>query len=396
MSVSLWMDSQKGQFGQRKEHSFDVVIIGGGIAGLSAAYWLAKEDNDLRIALVEKYCLGDGATGRNAGFITCGSVEHFNRLCESFGKEKALEIWKFSEENLRLLKEEIITGEAQQEKLLFEEKGSFSLASTKEEFSELKKSASLMEELGIAVEVLEEEAINKRLGAEGFCGGIKYIGDASIHPLALINAIKEHLMGRVDFFENHEVFAIESEGDQKRVMTRGARFNCDMVVMATNGYSPILHDFFKDKIFPTRGQILATEAVPRFMEGPCYANFVLDYFRQLPSGEMVIGGFRQLQKDVEVGYSDETTDIIQKALEDFLAKHIPKLKNVKVTHRWSGIMGFSADGQPLVGALPTDNQIYFLGGFTAHGLGLAFHCGKVLADSVFGRPIPDFISAKRF
>jgi len=397
------MDSQKGQLGHRQEHSFDVVIIGGGIAGLSAAYWLAKEDSELRIALVEKYRLGDGATGRNAGFITCGSVEHFNRLCESFGKEKALEIWKFSEENLRLLKEEIIESKFvskdqkdQKEKLLFEEKGSFSLASTKEELTELKKSAALMKELGIAVEVLNEDGVKKRLGAEGFCGGIKYMGDASIHPLALINEIKERLNDRVEFFENHEVFDIESHGEQKRVMTRGARFNCNMVVMATNGYSPLLHEFFKDKIFPTRGQILATEAVPRFMEGPCYANFVLDYFRQLPSGEMVIGGFRQLQKDVEVGYSDETTDVIQKALEDFLAKHIPKLKDVKISHRWSGIMGFSADGQPLVGALPTDNQIYFLGGFTAHGLGLAFHCGKVLADSVFGRPIPDFISAKRF
>ena len=54
------------------------------------------------------------------------------------------------------------------------------------------------------------------------------------------------------------------------------------------------------------------------MEGPCYANFVLDYFRQLPTGELIIGGFRQLQKDVEVGLSDEVTDVIQVALEEFL------------------------------------------------------------------------------
>ena len=111
---------------------------------------------------------------------------------------------------------------------------------------------------------------------------------------------------------------------------------------------------------------------------------------------MVIGGFRQLQKDVEVGYSDETTDLIQDALEDFLRKHIPKIKGAKITHRWTGIMGFSADGEPMVGSLPTDNQIFFLGGFTAHGLGLAFHSGKCLADAIFGREIPGFISAKRF
>ena len=76
------------------------------------------------------------------------------------------------------------------------------------------------------------------------------------------------------------------------------------------------------------------------MEGPCYANFVLDYFRQLPTGELIIGGFRQLQKETELGYSDETTDLIQNSLELFLRKHLPKFKDAKITHRWSGVMGF--------------------------------------------------------
>ncbi len=394
MSVSLWMDQ-----GHLKENTqtFDIVVIGGGIAGMSAAYWLAKTEPSMKIAVVEKHRFGDGATGRNAGFITCGSVEHFNRLVENFGKEKALEIWRFSEDNLRFLKEEIIQG--QEKGLLFEHLGSFSLASTDKEFEELKESADLMAKLKIDVEVLEQKAIEERLGAEAFVGGIKYVNDASVHPLKLLHAIKtkiEQGPGQVSFFENHEVYDIADNGDDKLVKTRGGHFSCPMVVMATNGYSPQIYSYFKDKIFPTRGQILATEAVPRFMEGPCYANFVLDYFRQLPTGELVIGGFRQLQKDVEVGYSDEITDVIQEALEEFIRKHIPAVRQAKITHRWSGIMGFSADGQPIVGALPTDSQVAFLGGFTAHGLGLAFHAGKVLSESLMGQALPQFISAKRF
>jgi glycine/D-amino acid oxidase-like deaminating enzyme len=393
MSVSLWMDQGR----QKEGHTFDIVIIGGGIAGLSAAYWLSKTEPEMSIAVVEKHRFGDGATGRNAGFITCGSVEHFNRLVENFGEQKALEIWRFSEDNLRFLKEEIIQG--QEEELLFEHLGSFSLASTDKEFEELKESASLMEKLNIDVEVLEESDIHKRLGAEAFVGGIKYVKDASVHPLKLLHAIKgkiEKEGRKVSFFENHEVYEIAESGEDKLVRTRGGSFTCPMVVMATNGYSPQIYSYFKDKIFPTRGQILATGPVPRFMEGPCYANFVLDYFRQLPTGELVIGGFRQLQKDVEVGYSDETTDVIQEALEEFIRKHIPAVRQAKITHRWSGIMGFSADGQPIVGALPTDNQVAFLGGFTAHGLGLAFHAGKILSEGLMGAPLPDFITAKRF
>ena len=170
-----------------------------------------------------------------------------------------------------------------------------------------------------------------------------------------------------------------------------------MVVIATNGYSSLINKYFENKIFATKGQILVTEPMnERFMEGPCYANFVLDYFRQLPTGHMLIGGFRQLEKETEVGYSDHTTAKIQSALEEFLRHHIPKVKTAKIVYRWSGIMGFSVDGQPLVGALPEDSQIMFVGGFTGHGLGLSFNSAKTMVDAMYGRPIPKFISAKRF
>jgi gamma-glutamylputrescine oxidase len=351
MSVSFWQDS-----GSTNKIQKDIVIIGGGLAGLSAAYWLQQEDLSLEIAVVEKYEIGSGASGRNAGFITCGSVEHFNRLVSKHGREEALAIWGFSETNLKLLKEHIIKGS--EDDLLFEHQGSFSLASTDTEFKELQASTELMNSFNINVERVDLSDIKLRLGAEGFVGGIKYIDDATVHPLKMLQTIRtkiEKIGNNVEFFENHEVA----------------------------------------KIFTTRGQILITEKVPPFMEAACYANFVLDYFRQLPTGELLIGGFRQLQKDVETGYSDQTTETIQKALEELLQIHNPAVREAKITHRWSGIMGFSVDGQPMVGALPTDPQLYLVGGFTAHGLGLAFNAGKTLVDAMFDRAVPAWISAKR-
>ncbi len=390
MSVSTWQDRS-----QKQVKTADIVIIGGGIAGLSSAYWINKYDPGLKIIIIEKGELGAGATGRNAGFITCGSVEHFNRLVGKHGIDEAAKIWDFSETNLKLLKEEIIQGN--EKKILFEQKGSFSLASTDSEIVELKESAAVMEKLKIEVDFLNEAEVKKRLGAEGFVGGIKYCGDASVHPIFLLDLLRKNVEDKVEICENHEVFSVENFEGNKLVKTNKCYFDTPVVVYATNGYSALMNKFFVDKIFPTRGQILATEAVPLFMEGPCYANFVLDYFRQLPTGQMVIGGFRQLQKDVEKGYSDETSEVIQEALEKFLHQHIPAVRKAKITHRWSGIMGFSVDGQPLIGALPGDEQCYFLGGFTGHGLGLAFHSAKVLADSLFGHAaIPSYLTAKRF
>ncbi|MCB0351130.1 MAG: FAD-binding oxidoreductase [Bdellovibrionales bacterium] len=386
MSVSYWLDQSNG-----KVKTYDIAIVGAGIAGFSVAYWLKKEDPNMKIAIIDKGTIGSGATGRNAGFITCGSVEHFNRLCERWGKKTALEMWRFSEVNLALLKEHIIQDDKHLE---FDNSGTFSLASTQEEFHELKETMTLMQSMDISVEALEQNAIEKRLGVAEFVGGIKYTQDASIHPVRLLNKMKSLL--DVDVIEFAEVYDIETLSTGSVLLkTQSAHIEASVAVLTMNGYSSDLKKYFADKIYPTRGQIMVTEPVPRFMEGPCYANFVLDYFRQLQDGRVLIGGFRQLEKATEVGFSEHTTDVIQSSLYEFLQKHIPVLKNKKVTHRWAGVMGFSFDGQPLIGALPDQPQVYFAGGFTGHGIGLAFHSGKALVDLMYDRVIPDFISAKR-
>jgi hypothetical protein len=188
MSVSYWMDSLGFEKAQK---NYDIVIVGAGIAGLSTYYWLKKEDPTLKIAIIDKNEFGFGASGRNAGFITCGSVEYFNRLVGTHGIEKAIEIWNFSEKNLELLTDEILNTKEIQDECGFERKGSFSLASTNEELKELTDSAKIMLENKIDVEILDQSEVQKRLGVKEFVGGIKYVKDASIHPLKLLKAIIE-------------------------------------------------------------------------------------------------------------------------------------------------------------------------------------------------------------
>ena len=99
MSTSFWLDRTD----KNSKKNFDVIIVGAGISGLSTAYWLEQEDPSLKIAILEKNRLGYGASGRNAGFVTCGSVEHFNRMIGKHGKDQAVDIWRFSETNLKLI-----------------------------------------------------------------------------------------------------------------------------------------------------------------------------------------------------------------------------------------------------------------------------------------------------
>jgi len=389
MSTSYWLDRTP----KTEKRIYDAVIVGAGISGLSTAYWLQKEDPSLKIAIVEKSRLAFGASGRNAGFITCGSVEHFNRMINKHGLEGATAIWRFAQENLRLLKEEII--QDQGDSLGFEHNGAYSLAAQENEFAELKVVAATMDKLKIRTEVIEGDAIATRVGARNFCGGIRYLDDASVNPVALINHLRSKV--KADLFEGVEARGIEETSDGTRLLkTDGGDFEGAMILMNLNGYSSTLHPWFADKVYPTRGQCLMMEPVKRFMDAPCYANFYLDYFRQLPTGELLIGGFRQVEKETEVGISDHITEPIQRALHEFVVKHLPQFENAKVTHRWSGVMGFARDGEPMVGSLPDDNQVFFAGGYTAHGIGLAFHTTKCLVDMVYGREVPKWLSARRF
>lgn len=389
MSTSFWLDRSP----KSEKKVYDAIIVGAGISGLSTAYWLQNEDPSLKIAIVEKSRLAFGASGRNAGFITCGSVEHFNRMITKHGLERATEIWRFGQENLRLLEERIIQDDGA--KLGFEHAGAYSLAAQPNEFEELKSVSKTMGTLGIRTEILEAGDVNHRVGAREFVGGIKYLDDASVNPVALVNQMRSKV--KVDLFESVEAHGWEATSEGTRILkTDVGDFEGAMILLNLNGYSSALHPWFADKIFPTRGQCLMMEAVPRFMDAPCYANFYLDYFRQVPSGELLIGGFRQVEKATEVGTSDHITEPIQKALHEFVVRHLPQYKNAKVTHRWSGVMGFARDGEPMVGSLPNDPQIFFAGGYTAHGIGLSFHTTKCLVDCVYGREVPPWLSARRF
>lgn len=389
MSLSYW-----SQINSKKvKAKADICIVGGGLSGLSTAYWLNKEDPNLSIAIVEKHQLGSGATGKNAGFVTCGSVEHFNRMVSKYGKNKALEIWRFAETNLQLLQSEIfqISGAPQS----FQQRGAFSLASKDSEMEELKQVAKIMTEESIAVEVLDAEGVSQRLGAKSFIGGIKYIQDAEVDPLQLLMTLKKNI--KANFYENCEVSQVHDTGSGTRqVIASGLELECQIVIYCLNGYAAAMDSYFEDKIYPTRGQIMVLEPVAPFMEGPCYANFYLDYFRQLQDGSLLIGGFRQLESDTEKGYSDHTTEKIQKALHDFVLNHLPQYREAKVSHRWAGVMGFSVDGEPMIGSLPSDNQVFFCGGFTGHGVGLSFHTAKCLVDMIFDRDVPGWLSARRF
>jgi len=381
MTVSLWQDRSS-----EAEHAADFVVIGAGISGASAAYWLTEHGQD--VVVVDAGGVASGASGRSGGMLLLGTADPYSRVVDLFGRERAAEIWSFTHENRALLLERVIDGA---ERELRAVRGGTASASVSEhEQRELERSGELLAGDGFPMELLDRSAIREALRTEAFFGGLRDPAGLTVDPSRLTERVLGLALARgARVFPHHEVFRIEDEGDEVLVVTTRARFRAQMVLLCANAYSPLVHPHFAERVYPTRGQMLATEPLPRrITPWGVYADFGYEYFWQLPSGELVAGGWRQHHADAEKGYSDETTAEVQDGLFGFLVSVFPELASVRVTHRWTGVMGFSGDGLPFVGELPGRPRVKYLAGHTGHGLGFGFLAARALVRTALdGEPV---------
>lgn len=390
MTQAYWQD-YKLNTQTSKLKNYDYVIIGGGIAGLSTAYWLLQKDPHLKIGIIEKHQIGFGASGRNAGFMTCGSTEHFIKLKDQFGLDKATEIWKFSEDNRKLLQKHIIQDDAT--KVDFKITGSCTVAANSERWAYYQDAAKIMRQQKIDVYEVNAAEMNRDYGITGFEGGIVYASDGYVHPIKLLDQILNKL--NVHIHENSEVQSLMHANEGVVVKTNKEELSAAKVIVTVNAYLPLVNQKFANLIVPGRGQILLTKPMPEFVKGPCYLTKHLCYFRQLPTGELLIGGFRNLATEAEKTYADQTTDIIQNALLDFVRNHFRFGPQVEILRQWSGIMGYSSDGQMIIGSLANEPHIHYLAGCSGHGLGLSFKAAQTLVDGIYGAEIPQHLQIQR-
>lgn len=388
MSISYWNSAS-----DKKKIETDFLVIGGGIAGLSSAYWLEKNFPKSKIALIERHKIGSGASGRNAGFVTCGSSEHFAKLVTDFGPEKAIEIWKFSEQNRELLKSEVIKGNA--DKLLFGSTGSCTVAASDADYSRYITLADTMAKLGIDVELINEAKITSDYAVKGFKGGIEYKHDGEVHPILLLKELRS-LLKNTEIIEDQEICKMESVSGVY-CETQHLRIQSQKVLVTLNGYLGLFWPNWEKLVRPQRGQVIVTEPLPKRIKGPCYLTKHLCYFRQMPTGELLIGGFRNLDLENENTYIDQVSEKIQNALFDFTKNFFDFTAHAKIKNRWSGIMGFTPDGQMIIGETPQFKNVHLMAGCSGHGMGLLFHAAKVLVESLNdARAIPSHLSLNRY
>ena len=375
MTVSYWQQSAANE-----PRRFDYIVVGGGIVGVSAAYWYHKMHPDHSVAIIEARSLASGASGRNAGFILQGTATDFLTDIERYGSDVAGRVYRLTCRN-----RDLIESELSHETIGFRATGSIIAAATKEEDERLIASVGPVRAAGGRVIHLTKDETARRLQSQGFFGSLLVSTGATVNPVRLLHEVARKSKATV--VENRVVDAIDNSGDLTVVRVGSQSYEAPAVTVATNAYLPQLFPSLSRYVRPVRAQMLSTEPVSSITLGyPVYSHHGYYYLRQTDNGNLLVGGARHLHKEQEVGYDDQTTVELQADLIKYLKDHFPSAGSPRILNRWSGVMGFSPDGLPSIGKLPgLTGPNYWAAGFTGHGMSIGFLIGHTLAQLATGK-----------
>ncbi len=358
------------------EQDADVVIVGGGITGVTLAYTLA--DEGASAVVLEGGLIAGSASGRNAGFLLAAPAEPYTEAIALWGRGGAravLEIGRRTHERVRQLVETL------EIECDYRRTGSVRLTRTEEEAEDQRASLPLMRADGFPAQEVGPATIMSR-GHEHFTSAFVTEEDGEFHPVRFLHGVARAAERRgAKLFAHSALTSARWISGGWEARTALGMVRARTLVIATNAYAPRLCPALGPLIAPRRSQMLVTAPIAREVAvRPTYAHWGYQYWRQAPDGRLLIGGWRDLDLDAESGFDEVTTPKIQAGIEHGLAELVPE--GIAIERRWSGIMGFARDGRPLVGWLDAEHHLAISAGYTGHGMGMAAACTLDLAQKL--------------
>lgn len=328
---------------------FDVLIIGSGIVGLSAALSLKSQKPKLKIGVLEAGFLPAGASTKNAGFACFGSISELIEELKTSSEEQIAALIELRWKGLEKLRKNL--GD---KAILFEQYGGFEVfKATESDFAKtcIEQISYFNKLLGPLIGKTDIYAVNNTKITEFGINGItnliqnKYEGQINTGKMMLALLSKVQGLG-VSVFNNCRVKKIESKLNEQVLITNQGKLRAKSIILATNAFGAELIP--KLDVIPGRGQILITEPINGLkIKGSFHYNRGYTYFRNIDD-RILLGGGRDLDFEAEQTLEPGITDIIQESLEKLLFDTILPKQKVKIEHRWSGVMGFGKELKPIV------------------------------------------------
>jgi glycine/D-amino acid oxidase-like deaminating enzyme len=362
----------------------DVVVIGGGYAGLAAAHEVASAG---RTALVlEKGPIGWGAHSRNGGMAIPELKAGPASLKRSYG-ELGLRMHREVNEAFDDL-EALIADE--QLACDYERSGQLYLAHAPRIVPHLRAlAAEHAEEFGEPVRFVPRDELGEEIGSTAFHGGVVFDRTGSLHPARLHDALlRRALDAGAQVRDRCAATGLRDDGGARgrfRTTTEAGVVTSDHVIVTTNAYADALLPELARRVLPIGSFIVATEPLdPELARSvsPKGRMFVdtknlLFYWRLSPDRRVVFGGRRSLQHATVA----EAAEHLARSL---VAIH-PQLAGVRLTHRWGGNVAMTLDRMPHVGRA---RGAWYATGCNGSGVALNTWLGHRLGRVVLGRAAP--------
>jgi gamma-glutamylputrescine oxidase len=356
----------------------DVCVIGGGIAGCSTALHLAERG--YRVVLLEAKRIGWGASGRSGGQAIVGYASGQQKLVDSVGVSDARKLWDLTVESLALLRE-LVARHGIECDLHW---GQLSVGiKPRHRDALIAEQRDLAERFGYRqLRLLERDEVESLLATKRYCTGVYDSGGGHLHPLnyTLGLAAAARAAG-VRIFENSAVTRLE-QTDPAIAVCAGGRIKARFIALCCNAYVNGLVPRIRARIMPVGTYIVATEPLgeARMTElmrenvGVTDTNFVLDYFRRSADHRLLFGG--------RVSYSGLDARNTASATRQRMLNVFPQLADARIEHAWGGYVDITMNRAPDFGRLAPN--IYYLQGFSGHGIALTGIAGKLVAEAVAG------------
>ncbi|HEY0389979.1 MAG TPA: FAD-dependent oxidoreductase [Gaiellales bacterium] len=390
---SLWQEQHTGRACPTLDETAtaDVCIVGAGVTGTACAWRLLE--HGLGTVLLDGRSAAASASGRNAGFAVAEASLEPVELARRVGERRAAELLGAIRDELdRMVGLAVELGIPQ----AVSRTGSLWVG-TGDEAAEMAATASALRAAGIRCTAAPELIPEPMRAAH--TAALHVPDDASLLPAAWVRTLAAGAVDRgARMFERSPVTSIDRHGDGWHVGTAAGCVAAGAVVVACDGLIPRLLPQLEGLVYPVRGQVAATAPLPvQPLAMPTHSQHGFMYYRPTPDGRVVVGGGRLEHLEDEYTDDERTTAPVQAELDRFLTGQLG-LRDAPVTHRWAGIMGFSADLLPLAGELPGDDGLYVAGGYSGVGNVLGHLCGRLIADLIAtgAHPLADLHDPRRF
>ncbi len=361
----------------------DVAVVGGGLAGLSAALDLRARGFD--VVLLEAREIGFGASGRNGGQAIHGLACDQDVVEAQLGLEEARRVWAMSIEALDLLRQRI----ADHGIACDWRDGYLGLATNARKGRALADWADRIErDYGYPLARIAPADLPRWIASPRFHSGVHDPRSGHLHPLKYTLGLAEAAArAGVRLHEGSPVTALQP-GTPTVLRTPQGELRARQVLLAGNVYlqdiAPGLAPALAARIMPVGTYIVATPVlgadVARALVpsgcAVCDTDFVLDYFRTTDDHRMLYGG--------RVSYSTVTPADLPESMRRRMVATFPQLAGVKVDYAWGGFVDITMNRAPDFGRLPGAPQVYYLQGFSGHGLALTGLAGRLVAEAMAG------------